>query len=451
MNILFIHIVLLCFFVPRCRASDQIDNSYGVDVSFPIFSPNVSPGSSLHGRQEFYNEFMRGCRDYEGKRGSACDQVEKDRIEMSRRQPRSMVNYTDTGFRKIRAPQELMDLLLPFWEEHKDEMKKENWFVGNTYVNHWKSPSYMVNVENAALRGGGGNLKQKIWDAAKSSIQEWTGQELTPCSMYGIRAYTSGAVLAPHVDRLPLVSSAIVNVAQDVDEPWPLEVYGRDNKAHNVTMEPGDMVLYESHSLIHGRPFELKGRYYANIFIHFEPTGHSLKHYPGHKFDYNVDALEREAKEKGHGGHENKEKGLPSYILDGSPEESNWRKRSPATYQNIRGRGGTKAPPVPAKKVAHAAAQEGNVAALKKLAVESKELIHKADENGWHPIHEGARAGHEEVVKLLVEHGADYNIRTNQGKGGTPLWLAVNSHGEDHLVAKFLQSLGAMKVGPDEL
>mmetsp|Transcript_16261 Transcript_16261/g.22921 ORF Transcript_16261/g.22921 Transcript_16261/m.22921 type:complete len:112 (-) Transcript_16261:224-559(-) len=33
----------------------------------------------------------------------------------------------------------------------------------------------------------------------------------------------------------------------------------------------GDLVLYESHSLIHGRPFPLKGKKYANLFVHFEP------------------------------------------------------------------------------------------------------------------------------------------------------------------------------------
>ena len=27
-----------------------------------------------------------------------------------------------------------------------------------------------------------------------------------------------------------------------------------------------------------GRPFALKGNYYANVFIHFEPIGHSQKH-----------------------------------------------------------------------------------------------------------------------------------------------------------------------------
>lgn len=31
------------------------------------------------------------------------------------------------------------------------------------------------------------------------------------------------------------------NDSQDLDEPWPIEVIGHDGKAHNVTMEPGDM------------------------------------------------------------------------------------------------------------------------------------------------------------------------------------------------------------------
>ena len=67
-------------------------------------------------------------------------------------------------------------------------------------------------------------LKQHIWDAARDTIQEWTGEELTQCSLYGIRVYQEGSILATHVDRLPLVSSAIINVAQDVDEPWYVQV-----------------------------------------------------------------------------------------------------------------------------------------------------------------------------------------------------------------------------------
>jgi len=32
-------------------------------------------------------------------------------------------------------------------------------------------------------------------------------------------------------------------------------------------------------------------------------------------------------------------------------------------------------------------------------------LLDAKDANGWTPLHEGARAGHEDVVKLLVDRG----------------------------------------------
>ena len=95
------------------------------------------------------------------------------------------------------------------------------------------SPTKMVSVENRTLEGGGFLLKQSVWDAARTTIEEWTGQRLAECSLYGIRIYEEGilsqgiiglmrysmvlnltrfeislegAVLATHVDRLPLVS-----------------------------------------------------------------------------------------------------------------------------------------------------------------------------------------------------------------------------------------------------
>lgn len=107
------------------------------------------------------------------------------------------------------------------------------------------------------------SIRKPIWDASKEVLEQWVGTELSPTSLYGVRVYGEGSILAPHVDRTPLVISAIINVAQDVDEPWPLEVYGHDGNAYNITIEPGEMIFYESHSVIHGRPFPLKGRYYA--------------------------------------------------------------------------------------------------------------------------------------------------------------------------------------------
>merc|ERR1712183_577891 len=126
------------------------------------------------------------------------------------------------------------------------------------------------------------------------------------------------------------VSSAIINVDQDVDEPWPLEVIGHDGRAVNVTMEPGDMVLYESHSVIHGRPFPMNGRYYANLFVHFEPNGHTRRHH-NHETDAGEDVAKkyRDALSRGSGGHETDQDGLPDYIVKGTPEEDHWRQTHP--------------------------------------------------------------------------------------------------------------------------
>ena len=284
----------------------------------------------------------------------------------------------------------------------------------------------MVSVEDSNLEGGGYHLKDAVWAAAKDTIEQWTGMELQPTSLYGIRVYTEGAILSPHVDRLPLVSSCIVNVAQDVEEPWPLEIYDRQGNAINITMEPGDMVLYESHSLIHGRPFPLKGKYFANIFIHFEPTGRHVYH--------RADQPEPEI-----------DNDLAPYILRGSPEEENWRQKHPHGWRqpspsSANGQG---------KPETHAAAQQGDTEKLAKIAAKNARLLSHKDSNGWQPIHEAARSGKMEAVQFLVENGVDVNARTWQDKGSTPLNLAVKHLSEEHPVAEYLRSVGALDIGPE--
>jgi ankyrin repeat protein len=64
------------------------------------------------------------------------------------------------------------------------------------------------------------------------------------------------------------------------------------------------------------------------------------------------------------------------------------------------------------------------------------------------PLHEGARAGHVEVVKYLVAQGANLNEVTD-GTKGSALWWAKEKHGQDHPVVAFLESVGALDIGPD--
>ena len=59
----------------------------------------------------------------------------------------------------------------------------------------------MVDVDDEDNEGAGYLLKEKVWNAVQVVVEEWTGQLQVGSSIYGIRSYTSGAILSPHVDR----------------------------------------------------------------------------------------------------------------------------------------------------------------------------------------------------------------------------------------------------------
>jgi hypothetical protein len=64
---------------------------FGVDCSWPVHSYELKCGDLLGDRQSVYEDYMEGCRKCYGKKGRRCDTTEDDRIEMSVRQPQSMV------------------------------------------------------------------------------------------------------------------------------------------------------------------------------------------------------------------------------------------------------------------------------------------------------------------------------------------------------------------------
>lgn len=222
---------------------------YDLDASWAIRSKELS--NRLGDKQALYDSFIENCHVAAGaKAKNVCDHGEDFRIKMNTAQPRSMRNYTKMGFQKIRAPTETFQLIKDFWERNRHRNETE-WHSINTYHNMWESPPSLVNIQ-LAEKGGGAELTNAVWESARQTLEDWTGMHLSPCSIWGIRIYGNNSILTPHVDRNPLVTSAIINVDQDVDEPWPLEVWGHDGKPYNITMEPGDMVLYESHTILHG-------------------------------------------------------------------------------------------------------------------------------------------------------------------------------------------------------
>jgi hypothetical protein len=107
------------------------------------------------------------------KKHKRCLNNERDLIDMNLRQPQSMVvsNYP------IMTWMIFLHLVI-FRDTNRGKAKPENWPAGNTYTNHWEAPSTMVNLEDKTMKDGGFVLKQTIWNAARDTISEWTGQQL---------------------------------------------------------------------------------------------------------------------------------------------------------------------------------------------------------------------------------------------------------------------------------
>jgi purine nucleoside permease len=180
------------------------------------------------------------------------------------------------------------------------------------------------------------------------------------------------------------------------------------------------------------------------LFVHFEPVGHSLRHH-GQAGTPDVGQQYRQALTRGTGGHEADHEGLPPYLLPDSPEVSNYRSRhdqwkAPKADEAGSGTGSTPA---------HTLAATGKTQELMQLLDSQGHLLDATDKNGWTPLHEGSRGGHIDVVRALVKKGADLNARTKGDAGGTALYFAQTQHGKQSAVSQFLQSMGAIAIGPE--
>ena len=76
---------------------------------------------------------------------------------------------------------------------------------------------------------------------------------------------------------------------------------------------------------------------------------------------------------------------LPSYVLRGSEEERNWKRRNPKGYKLHEATGIT----VGATALHHAA-NIGDIDDMKRLLKEKAHLVNSRDVNGWMPLHVSA-------------------------------------------------------------
>jgi len=192
-----------------------------------------------------------------------------------------MPHFHPVGFEKVSIPREMYARILT---GRKKALSGKRWKLEScdpgmqncalVVESKYAKESHLINREMYFYLGLDVKLQQEIYREMRQRAQAWIKNrvELIGTSIYGIRKYTNGAKLMPHLDHMEThVISAILNIAQQVDEPWPLQILDHDGKHHNIYLKPGEMVWYESASLVHARSKPLNGSAFENLFVHYMP------------------------------------------------------------------------------------------------------------------------------------------------------------------------------------
>ena len=179
---------------------------------------------------------------------------------------------TPKGFQVIKCPAETWNLIKDCYELLKDKNVREEFDGKDVFIP--TGDSEILSFDNIS------SIRTLIHTQLLQTHKNFSGVNLEPSAVYGIRSYTKGATLKAHVDRVEThhISSIIV-VDKDLrcgcqnkefGDDWALDIQDHKGEWHKLYAEPGDMILYESAICEHGRSQPFQGNYYRNFFVHYK-------------------------------------------------------------------------------------------------------------------------------------------------------------------------------------
>ena len=172
--------------------------------------------------------------------------------------------YTEDGFMKTRLPQSLFNKI---YQHYQAQMSKVTSSNDKTITGGDKA--VIVNNINPLSE----DFKQETHQALQPLMEAWFGHYLKFSDIKGITNYKNAAVIKQHrEDRNTNIVSAVINIHQCVNKPWPLVIDDHNYRKHQVYLNPGDVLFYEGAKLSHGRPEALDGNEYAELILHDQPS-----------------------------------------------------------------------------------------------------------------------------------------------------------------------------------
>jgi prolyl 4-hydroxylase len=175
--------------------------------------------------------------------------------------------FHPVGFEKVRLKLDCVDAVKQWFLSHDNDNKWTDEVISGEVESGLKTKH--LNIHDAPAE-----LLNDLHTTFKDILTKWIEYKtpLMHTATYGIRKYLRGSQLANHYDKKNThVISAIIHLDDVSDKPWTLYIEDHHFRPHQVSMEYGDILLYESTTCLHGRPTPFEGESHSNVHVHFKP------------------------------------------------------------------------------------------------------------------------------------------------------------------------------------
>lgn len=197
----------------------------------------------------------------------------KDTVKVNNYQ--DLPRVTKEGFKVVKCPTKPWNIIKETYDLLKHTIKEEVWPGKDQVIKGEGITSDILNLEHLKA------IRQVIHEQLQPLHKEWSNREILPTAVYGIRSYNKGATLITHRDKVGThhISSIIIvdkdlncgcSKTKGVENDWALDIQDHEGKWHKVYAEIGDIILYESAVLEHGRLEPFKGNYFRNFYVHYK-------------------------------------------------------------------------------------------------------------------------------------------------------------------------------------
>jgi hypothetical protein len=167
--------------------------------------------------------------------------------------------FTKYGFEKIRLPSDLWSSISTYYHNNRYSLSKDYRQFDNLHTMNWWNRSSSEELKRIEIPP----ILNKYWSQIlclyvemwsqgvdynqEKIIPKHNGQKIQYVSSTGFRVFTDASYQLPHVEDLEKIAfSVIMNIDQiELFKPWVAQLYDSSGRLHEITMLPGDILVYE--------------------------------------------------------------------------------------------------------------------------------------------------------------------------------------------------------------